>query len=168
MSDTRTLEIVRSTSTAHRLSEYDGVCGAIHGHNIHWEVEATVDMSDAGTSNMPIDLKDISSLIDDVDHAAVLCREDELLRFIINNHDHYEDKLFLDNTVVKHNDFVGEWDIKKIGQTFVFASDPTCELLSQWMADRIEDLDPVISVDLMVYETDKYGIRAVSDNTDSP
>jgi len=160
MPTTRTLDVERSTSTAHRLSEYDGVCGCVHGHNIHWEVSVDVDMSDTGTDNMPLDLKDVSDLIDDVDHAIILSRDDQLLRFIYEHEDGY-DHAELDEW---NGDGPLMWseDIAHLGETYIFDSDPTCEVLSQWMADRIRALDPVTGVEITVYETDKYGISTIS------
>ena len=62
--NTRTLEVERSTSTAHRLDEYDGVCANIHGHNFEWEVTLEVSMENTGEDNMPLDFKDVADLLD--------------------------------------------------------------------------------------------------------
>lgn len=154
----RTLEVERSTSTAHRLSEYDGVCGDMHGHNMHWDVTVTITMSGTGSDNMPVDLKDISGLIDSVDHAAVLSKDDSLLQFVLENNTEYDDNEY-EYTKPDSNGLIAHEDIEPIGEVFVFDSDPTCEMLSEWMAEEILSLPPVSFVDLIVNETDKYGIR---------
>lgn len=155
--DRRTLEVERSTSTAHRLSEYDGVCGNIHGHNMHWDVTVTITMSETGSDNMPVDLKDVSSLIDAVDHATVLSKDDSLLQFVLR-HNSERGKDEFEYTRPDANGLIAHEDIEPIGEVFVFDSDPTCEMLSEWMAEEILSLPPVSFVNLTVNETDKYGI----------
>mgnify|MGYP006266882685 FL=1 len=158
---TRTLEVERSTSTAHRLAYYDGVCGNIHGHNMEWEVEVEVSMAGVGDDNMPLDLKDISGLIDEVDHAVIFGRDDELLRFVYEHSDvlHHEELDEPDYPIDSETQFMFTDDIDPIGEVFVFAGDPTCEVLSQWMADRlVNEIKAVTDAEVTVYETDKYGI----------
>lgn len=161
---TRTLHVERSTSTAHRLSHYDGVCGNIHGHNMVWEAEVEVSMDGADNDNMPLDLKTVSSLIDEVDHALLLNVDDELL-----------DAVMVDGGIVTDGDtlsdlrqmgqdgiYVREAYIEPLGEVYLFWGDPTCEQMSQWMANRIQQIDAVVDVELTVYETDKYGIETSS------
>lgn len=131
MSSGRTLKIERTTSTAHRLHHYDGVCGNIHGHNFKWEVKVMVRMGNTGDDNMVIDLKDISNEIDKVDHACLLNADDPLAQS--------------DN----------------VGRLVLFDSDPTCEKVSKWMADKILDLhEDIRMVKINLYETEKYGVQA--------
>jgi len=70
--DSRVLDVERSTSTAHRLTHYDGACGNLHGHNMEWNVKVCVDMQGVGDDNMPLDLKDVSGMVDEFDHLVVL------------------------------------------------------------------------------------------------
>lgn len=136
--NTRTLHVERSTSTAHRLTHYDGVCGNIHGHNMHWEVHATVSMENAGDDNMPVDLKMIADLIDEVDHACLLNEGDRL-------------------TESFHDDEPIPADL--FGDVILFEGDPTCEVMAQWMAERIlRSSTEIKKVELEVAETDKYSI----------
>jgi 6-pyruvoyl-tetrahydropterin synthase len=147
--DTRTLEVERSTSTAHRLTHYDGACGNIHGHNMTWEVEVTVDVDGMAPENMPVDLKEVSDAIDRVDHAAVLGSKDELVERLDHSFDSVSGK---------------ETAREFVEQTFgdviwLSAGDPTCEVLADWMARRIYNIDEsVTNVRLSVAETDKYSI----------
>lgn len=130
--DSRVLEIERTTSTGHRLSHYDGVCGNIHGHNMRWEVRVDVDFDPDDDAAMQLDLKDISDVIDVADHSLLLNEKDPLL-------DH---------------------DVPLGDRVVTFDSDPTCEKVSQWMADRILETSPHIQyVELTLYETEKYAVR---------
>jgi len=148
MGNYRTLTVDRSTATAHRLVEYDGVCSFVHGHNMKWEVELGVSMKEVGSNNMPLDFKDVSSLLDEYDHAIVLNREDPLL-----------DKCLDDSDDVK----IAEGEVFEndtLGDTIVYDGDPTCELLAQDVADKLLELEHVIRANVTVYETDKYGMSA--------
>lgn len=152
MGNMRTLTVDRSTATAHRLVEYDGVCSFIHGHNMDWEVELEVSMEDVGSDNMPLDFKDVSSLIDEYDHAVVLNTEDPLVEkcdILSDNEDGKPEvgKVFTDEI---------------LGDTILYDSDPTCELLAQDVADKLTELEHVIRAKVTVYETDKYGMSAKS------
>jgi len=163
MTDTRTLHVERSTSTAHRLHHYDGVCGNVHGHNMKWEAEVEVSMEEVGDDNMPLDLKDVSSLIDDTDHAILLNVNDKLL-------DALADEVLLDESQsleqMRQKDqsgiYVDSGQIPLLGEAYLFHGDPTCEVMAQWMADRIQNIDAVVDVEIIVYETDKYGIETSS------
>lgn len=133
--DTRTLHIERSTSTAHRLLHYDGVCANVHGHNMNWEVSVVISMDEVGEENMALDLKDISDLVDKFDHAILLNEDDPLLD---DGHDRAD-----------------------LGDYFTFPGDPTCETVAQWMASQlVSRFDPVIRSDVELAETDKYSIQA--------
>lgn len=155
---TRILDIERSTSTAHRLNQYDGVCGQIHGHNMNWDVSAVVSMEEVGDDNMPVDLKDVSGMIDGVDHAAILNRDDPLLQMAIEHSDMNVNFSEIPQTV---SGFITEGQFPPIGQVFVFEGDPTCEVLAQWMANTmVEELEPVVNVEITLNETAKYGISA--------
>ncbi len=163
MSDTRTLHIERSTSTAHRLSHYDGVCGNVHGHNMKWEAEVEVSMDDVGDDQMPLDLKTVSSLIDDTDHAILLNVNDRLLdvvadEVLLESSDSLEDLRGKEQSGV----YVGSGQVPLLGETYLFRGDPTCEVIAQWMADRIQSVDNVVDVKMTVHETDKYGIETSS------
>ena len=126
------LTIERTTSTGHRLSHYEGACHNIHGHNLRWTVNVTVDMAEAGSENMAVDLKDISETIDTFDHALVLNGNDTL---------------------------VHRRDVECLGEIVTTDGDPTCEYLADWMAQRIYELDDSIqSVDLELAETEKYAV----------
>lgn len=138
MTSTRTLTVERSTSTAHRLRRYDGVCGNVHGHNMHWVAEVEVEMVDT-PDKMPLDLKEISDVIDRVDHAILLNGDDPLFNAFQN-------------------------PAGVLGEVFVFDGDPTCEAMVEWMAEDIVALDHVLYVRLECHETDKYSVatRALS------
>jgi len=144
----RKLTVERSTSTGHRLSRYDGVCGNIHGHNMNWHVEVRLRM-DTGRDNMPLDLKEVAGIIDEFDHTLILSIEDELFRELGVD--------FTDDT-----EFPYHGEVKGIGDVWVFDGDPTCEVLAQYVADRLIELEPVFVVDVQVNETEKYGISATA------
>lgn len=148
MSDpTRSLNVTRSTSTAHRLVEYDGACSNVHGHNFDWDVTLQVSMEKTGSDNMPLDFKDVADLLDETDHAILLNEKDALVRS------------FADVGAVE----------EILGDVLLFEGDPTCELVSQWMADRfIEEFDCVRYAQVNVHETDKYGMEATSVDMPGP
>lgn len=130
--DTRTLTVTRSTSTAHRLLNYDGVCHNVHGHNMVWDLTLTVSMAGTSDNNMPIDFKDVSAVIDEFDHAVVLNKHDPL---------------------AEHAEL--------LGNLITYPSDPTTELLSQSVADRlVADIDGVMNATVALKETEKYGMTA--------
>lgn len=132
--DTRELTVRRLTSTGHRLLHYDGVCGNVHGHNMEWIVELTISMEAAGEDNMPLDFKEVSDRIDATDHAVLLNENDPL---------------------VEHSDI--------LGKVVTFKSDPTTELLSQWMADKlVSEIDAVEKATICINETPKYGMQATA------
>lgn len=130
--NTRELTVQRRTSTGHRLLHYDGVCGNVHGHNLEWVVELTIDMEGSGADNMPLDFKEVSDRIDETDHAVLLNENDAL---------------------VEHADI--------LGKVVTFESDPTTEHLSQWMADKlVSEVDAVTKATVCINETPKYGMKA--------
>ena len=143
----RTLNVERSTSTAHRLTEYDGVCGDLHGHNMRWEVGLTVNMWYSDSDNMPLDLKDVSGFLDEYfDHGVVLRRDDRLLQE-------------LDVDFTSDTEFPFLTRIEPIGKVLVIDSgDPTCEVLVDFAANYLTDLEAVERATVEVFETDKYGI----------
>lgn len=137
--DTRTLTVERSTSTAHRLRYYDGVCGNVHGHNLQWDLELVVSMEGVGESNMPLDFKDVSDLIDQYDHATLLNEDDTLL----------------DQGI--------DWAESYLGEVITFESDPTCELVAQVVADNlVAELDCVLHATVTLSETAKYSMTATA------
>lgn len=126
------LTIERTTSTGHRLTNYTGACHNIHGHNMRWTVDATIGMSETGDTNMPVDFKDISDVIDRVDHALVLNEDDPLL---------------------------GTDAADELGKIVTIEGDPTCEALAEWMARNIYRASGQIhGVDLTLQETEKYAV----------
>lgn len=131
----RKLEVERSTSTAHRLKEYDGACACVHGHNMKWEIILTVSMEDVGSDNMPLDFKEVSNMVDETDHAILLNDDDPLL---------------------------GREGMEQLlGDLITFDGDPTCELISEWMAERfVDEIPSVLDAEVTIYETDKYGMTA--------
>lgn len=145
--DKRTLTIERSTSTAHRLAHYDGVCGNVHGHNLNWKVEARINMDGVGEDNMPLDLKDISDAIDQVDH-AILLNNSEIDRYV-------------ETFSGGQREILKEQLEDLYGNVIWFEEDPTCEHVSRWMAKQIYGLDEAVDfVEVICQETDKYGITA--------
>lgn len=127
----------KTTATAHKLLHYEGACNNVHGHNFEWNVELVVEMDDADATNMPLDFKEIDDQIDIVDHATLLNQADPL---------------------VGHESLLGD--------ILVFDGDPTCELVSQWMADKLlEEHEPVVDVTVELAETDKYAIATTSYDT---
>lgn len=131
--DTRTLHVERSTSTAHRLLNYDGACRNVHGHNMDWDVTISLDMVDEDDpTNMPLDFKEVSDTIDEVDHAILLNETDPLYNEVAN----------------------------ALGDFITFEGDPTCEVMAKWMAEKLFDLDEAVNhVTVSVAETDKYSIE---------
>ena len=126
------LTIERTTSTGHRLTNYSGACHNIHGHNLRWTVDATIDMAETGDTNMPVDFKDISDVIDRVDHTLVLNEDDPLL----------------------DTDAADE-----LGEIVTIEGDPTCEALAEWMVREIwQSNDQIHGVDLTLQETEKYAV----------
>jgi 6-pyruvoyl-tetrahydropterin synthase len=119
-----------------------------------WDVEVQVVMDESGEDNMPLDLKSVSTLIDHVDHALLLKHDDELVE-LCHEDDIVEEPGHVDPLLYHGN-------IEPLGEVFLFEGDPTCEVLSQWMADRITSLDPVATAAVKVNETDKYGISTSS------
>jgi len=154
MSNFRTLTVERSTATGHKLSRYDGACGNVHGHNINWDIEVEVKMDEDDKSNMPVDLKDISGLVDQLDHALVLASDDPML------------ELDPDHEVGDIPSYPYQYESEAYGEVWVFEGDPTCEVVSQWAADELVDIDGVSTAIVTAYETDKYGIRANSFDED--
>jgi len=147
---TRELTVERSTATAHRLSRYDGVCGNVHGHNIEWEVELHIEMT-GDSHNMPLDFKDVADLLDRFDHALTVAYDDEMLEI---------DPVW--GGVKDDTEFPVEYQSEVYGQVWVFEGDPTCEVLSQYVADELASLETVHDVDVTAWETDKYGMSAHS------
>lgn len=145
----RQLKVERSTSTAHRLSLYDGVCGNIHGHNMDWGIDVWVTMDKVGADNMPLDLKEVSGLVDRFDHALILSKDDDLLEL---------DPTW--NGAPNDSTFPIEFTSEVIGQVWVFEGDPTCEVLAEYVVKELMDLDMVADVIVTVNETEKYGITA--------
>ena len=155
MSDFRTLTVERSTATGHKVSRYDGACGNVHGHNINWDIEVEVKMDEDDKSNMPVDLKDISGLVDQLDHVLVLASDDPMLE-IDPDHDPEDDIVPV---------YPYQYESEAYGEVWVFEGDPTCEVVSQWAADELVEIDAIDSARVTAFETDKYGIKATSYNT---
>lgn len=126
----RTLEVTRTTSTAHRLIHYDGICSDTHGHNFTWDVRVSINMEDSDESNMPVDLKDISNTIDRVDHRILLNEEDELAAI-----DTVDPIVFDSDPTCER---VSKWMAQQV----------------------FEVSEAIIHVNLTLYETDKYGVSA--------
>lgn len=149
----RRVNVERSTSTAHRLLYYDGVCGNVHGHNFDWELEVHVE-AEVDDGNMPVDMKTISEEIDKTDHAILLNEKDPLLDSESNN--------VVDGGEVRGTDWT-HYEGGDLGEVITFDGDPTCEVVAQWMADRlVEEYDPVLSVTVELAETDKYTIQTAA------
>jgi 6-pyruvoyl-tetrahydropterin synthase len=145
--DERVLTVEQSTSTAHRLFEYDGACGSVHGHNLRWELAAVVSMMDpdpstdpdGATRAMPVDLKDLRDTLDAVDHAVLLFEDDPLADVLAS----------------------GDIEGQAAERVHTFETDPTCETLVWWMARRlVYEHDAVQGVRLTLYETSKYAVTA--------
>lgn len=126
----REVKVNHSTSTAHRLLYYDGACNNVHGHNMEWTVNLTVEMEEIGDTNMAIDFKKVSELLDETDHAIILNEEDPL---------------------VKHADL--------LGSVITVSGDPTVELMTEWMANKFLEFDEVVSATVSCAETDKYDME---------
>lgn len=140
--DTRELHVERSTSTAHRLTHYDGVCGNVHGHNLEWEAELTVRFDPEDEAAMPLDLKVVADVIDITDHATLLYENDPLVQ----------------NQTTRDSLEAREYVEDLLGSVIWFSYDPTCEVVVEWMADRLLGLSDVIAVAITLNETDKYGV----------
>lgn len=74
------------TETGHRLNDYDGRCSHLHGHSYLWEVSATAPGLSA--NGMILDFKDLkkamNAVLDPLDHALVLSKDDPLLSTVAN------------------------------------------------------------------------------------
>jgi 6-pyruvoyl-tetrahydropterin synthase len=145
--DERVLTVDQTTSTAHRLFEYDGACGSVHGHNLRWELTAVVSMMDpepstnldleSATGAMPVDLKDLRATLDTVDHAVLLYEDDPLADVLAS----------------------GDVEGQATDRVHTFETDPTCETLVWWMAHRLTDEhNAVQEVRLTLHETAKYAV----------
>lgn len=128
----RVLSVSRTTSTAHRLHHYDGACNNVHGHNLTWNVDLLIGMDPHDDARMPVDFKDISEVLDLVDHAIVVNVDDPIAD---------EKSLF--------------------GKVFTVNGDPTCENLALLMAQKIyEESSDIRHVELELVETDNYSVTA--------
>lgn len=148
----RNMEVRRTTSTAHKLTQYDGECSMVHGHNLEWNVRVSICLADSGESNMPVDLKDVSETIDFVDHACLLNESDDLISELV---DVAPEQL----TEQEERHGYNSAYIDEIGRCILFGSDPTCEMLNEWMGNMIYDLsEAIVTVNLELRETEKYGV----------
>lgn len=153
--DIRTLTVERSTSTAHRLLYYDGACGNVHGHNFDWEIEAIVRMDESDDSNMPVDFKDISDLVDTTDHATLMNKDDPL----VEDRADWRWEEGGEHDGVSWTHYTGG----PLGDVVVFDSDPTCEMVVQWMAGLlVEEVSAIRNAHVEVSETDKYTMASSS------
>lgn len=125
--DTRILHVDMTTSTAHRLTEYDGVCNNVHGHNIRWVADIEIEMTD-DKSQMVVDYKEISDVFDQYDHALVLNNKDSLCSAQAS-----------------------------LGNVVAVPGNPTCEFLSKYVAEEVYNLyNDILDVEITMHETDKY------------
>lgn len=159
MSDKLDLNVEMTTSTAHRLTHYDGACSSVHGHNIGWDVSIQFAYSANHEDNMSVDFKEVSDLIDDVDHALLLNKDDPIAqeRSVDQNEDEWT---WLDGN--QQNPVVGWscYSTNKYGKVFIFNGDPTVEILTEWFLSRlITQYDTLIRASAEVSETDKYSIE---------
>ena len=142
------LNVQMTTSTAHRLTHYDGVCSSVHGHNLDWDVTVRLDHEPNGEDNMSTDFKTVADIIDSVDHAVLLNAEDELVD---------GDALSFPEAVIAD---WGQYYDDQLGNVLVFEGDPTCELLALWLSERIiEEVDEAYSVSVELAETEKYSFE---------
>lgn len=141
-SGVRTLRVRgHTTSTAHRLMHYDGACNNVHGHNMEWNVTLTVIVPDE-EHQMALDFKDVSDVLDEYDHAIVLNEDDPL----VTAPDGVRDLL---------------------GDVITVEGDPTCENISQHVADRyLEEFENVLASDVEMAETGKYAMSATGERDD--
>lgn len=120
----------RKFESAHRQLGDPGKCGKLHGHNYAVNIEIH------GTPNKIgyiIDFKDIHDVIDDFDHAVILCECDPLV------------------TVLQ--------SVKQ--RVVVVPLNPTCENLAILILERIAELEgKVRHIKVTVYENDEsYAIE---------
>lgn len=121
-----------TTSTGHRLPDYDGACANLHGHNLHWEIKVNVEMAYA-EDGMAVDLKDLKAVANRFDHALVLAADDPLV------------DVLGDETEIVH---------LPDGET------PTCENMVWAVAHELLDLNGVRDSAVVLRETDKYSVSA--------
>lgn len=156
MSDQLNLTVEMTTSTAHRLSHYDGACSSVHGHNMGWDVTIEFAYSANHEDNMSVDFKEVSDLIDEVDHALLLNNDDPIAQERIANEENWT---WIDGN--QQNPVVGwtTFNTAKYGKVFIFDGDPTVEILTEWLLSRIMNkYDTAIRANATVSETDKYEI----------
>lgn len=140
----RVLEVEgHTTSTAHRLTHYDGVCANIHGHNMEWNATLEVEVPN-DEAQMAEDFKDISDVFDKYDHAVLLNERDPLLNAL----QEAGGKSLVDEV---------------LGDYYLFEGDPTTELVSKVVADELVDsFENVKRAEVTMKETAKYAMTATS------
>jgi 6-pyruvoyl-tetrahydropterin synthase len=122
---------------------------------MEWDVSLRIDMEESGEDNMPVDLKAVSDTIDQVDHALLLNEDDPIVDEFLE---------WLPHDSKKNAKNVAE---SALGDVIWFDSDPTCELVSKWMAKQIYELsDAIGDVHVSVSETEKYAISATYNGMD--
>lgn len=140
----RVLTVDHSTSTAHRLTHYDGVCNRMHGHNMSWDVKLFVDVPDTQDA-MAIDFKDVSDVLDQYDHAVLLNEEDPMVE------------------AFQASQEAAKTQVEELmGDVYWFDRDPTTEVLSNHVKKQLEEKPNVLEAQVTVYETEKYGMGTVS------
>lgn len=151
MKEMKTLQVDRKTSTAHRLYHYEGVCANVHGHNLDWEVTLRLREPEP-PSNMTVDFKVVSDLIDLSDHALLLNKEDPLCE---DRHDWS----WLDGG--QDFDTIGwtKYKTPVLGEVVMFDGDPTCEVLADWLAELlVTRIDSAFAASVDLAETEKYNL----------
>lgn len=68
------VEFERTFQAAHRLSNNDGKCGRIHGHNFHLLIR--IESEYLGGGGFVIDFEKVKRLVDRYDHMLILSVED--------------------------------------------------------------------------------------------
>lgn len=67
----------RTFCAAHRLSDYEGACHNIHGHN--YRVEITIASPNTVPPGFIIDFSEVKKVIDALDHTLILYEDDPLV-----------------------------------------------------------------------------------------
>jgi len=80
-----TIKKVFEIAYAHRLHNYPGKCGNIHGHTA--KVEVSCKVKELPSTGMAIDFKELSnnvgSWIDEkLDHRLILCKDDPIVKIL--------------------------------------------------------------------------------------
>ncbi len=98
----------------HRLSKHEGLCKNIHGHNL--KIEVTLKSENLNKNDMVIDFHKLKEIVN-----GILKEFDHCL--LLNS----QDKQYLK-------------ELSKVMKVFLFDSDPTAEVFSRYLFNKIKSI----------------------------